>query len=95
MEMANTIFLLWTIAVVALVVFMWLPSRRRTPSNPANKAVTRRRRGKRDGDASGYESWSSQASALRPIVRGRIDCCDGRFFELIAGLRCALARSHT
>lgn len=47
LELANTIFILWVVAVAVLGVFVWWLSRRRTPKSQAKEAVTRRRRGKR------------------------------------------------
>lgn len=47
LELANTIFILWVVAVAVLGVVVWWLSRRRPPKSQAKEAVTRRRRGKR------------------------------------------------
>lgn len=47
LEVANTIFVLWAVAVVALGIVVWRLSRRYAPKRSAKQPVTRRRRGNR------------------------------------------------
>lgn len=47
LELANTIFTLWAVAVAVSFVVVWWVSRRSPPKSPTNDTVTWRRRGKR------------------------------------------------
>ena len=47
MELANTILILWVVAVAVLGIVEWWLSRRRPAKSPAKDVVIRRRRGKR------------------------------------------------
>lgn len=47
LEMANTTFILWVVAVAVLGIVVWWLSRPRAPKSSAKEAVTRRRRGNR------------------------------------------------
>lgn len=46
LETANTIFILWVVAVAVLGAIVWWVSRGRPPKSPTKEALTRRRRGK-------------------------------------------------
>ena len=46
LELANTIFILWAVAVAVLFVVVWWVSRRSPPKSPTKDTVARRRRGK-------------------------------------------------
>lgn len=46
LETANTIFILWAVAVAVLGAIVWWVSRGRPPRNPTKEAPARRRRGK-------------------------------------------------
>lgn len=47
LEVANTIFLFWAMAVAALGVIVWWLSRRRAPKRSDKEAITQRRRSNR------------------------------------------------
>lgn len=46
LETANTIFILWAVAVAVLGAIVWWVSRGRSPKSPTKEVPARRRRGK-------------------------------------------------